>query len=661
MNKKLLRAGCLLAGLFILALLVIGGGWWFLRPQGGTVEEPPSSLVQVFLLSPASGDEFSAGDYLQVRAQAFAPQTIVRAELFVDGKSLGMVTDSPESASWTWQAWPAGIHTLLVQAAAADGQVGLSQAVILTVLEGKGIIQSPAKEGQTLEQIGAEFGVPPDAMASANPHLDPTLPLADGQPVQVPTGGGGGGQNPGSKDDSAGASIPDLIHWQFQATEPVDKFYCYTSVGDGIWYKIPKQPFDFFSGAEADYPQYSFPINKGKGTIQAECWGWLGGALKYLGEGETKFDLQQLPDKLMLTSSGFKAVVIPPIKTTGLAGVPPPYALREPSSKEECYQNHGLAAGFLCAFLNPPAPQVKDKYVLVWEWQPPACWPGPDCTTKIDGYRVYEIEANKSVKLLKEINNSAQKVAAVPMGWAGTCFGVRAYINDPAKESEMVTWCPGNQPTPQIMTLTPTDWLTTGGKWIQDGDCDTYGGADSYSVINKNTGFGNQPGEVLVGGFIVDDDDEDCFKQGDYSGGVKFGLPPALPPGAFIQKVVLKFSEVFTDYQVSGLATNIQPVCWSGVGKAEQDWTGLGDEKHFVGKNILMGYVYGGPFASLSEWNNAPQVDVTSIVNNWIKHPDQNYGFIFYPAPVEGPYGNGSSTCYTGVGNVQLEIHYFAP
>jgi Big-like domain-containing protein len=654
MNKRSLRWGCLSASLFIIVLLVIGGGWWFLRSQDGTAEAP-SSLVQVFLLSPAGGDEFSVGDYLQVRAQAFAPKAIVRAELFVDGKSLGAATDSPETASWTWQAWPAGIHSLSVQATAADGQMGQSQTVILTVLEGDSI-QSLAKEGQMLDQIGAEFGVPPDEMASANPHLDPARPLADGQPVQVPTGGGADSEGAGSGDGPAGAPIPDLIHWQFQATDPVDKFYCYTSFGDGIWYKMPKNPFDFFNGAEANYPQYGFPLNKEKGAIQAQCWGWLGGALKYLGEGETKFDPQQLPDKLILTSSGFKLVVIPPIQMTAGELIPPPYALREPSNKDECYQNHGLAAGFLCAFLDA---KVKDKYVLVWEWQPPACWPGQNCITKIDGYRVYEIETNKSVKLLKEINNSAQKVAAVPMGW-GTCFGVRAYINDPAAESKMITWC-GEQPTPQIMTLTPTDWLTTGGKWIQDGDCDTYGGGDTYVIANKDTGFGNQAGEVMVGGLLVDDDGEDCFKQSDYSGGVKFKLPPALPPGAFIQKVVLKFSEVFTDYKVSGLATAIKPVCWSGVGTAIQDWTGLGDEKHFVGKNLLMGYVYGNKLVSLSEWNNAPQVDVTSIVNNWIKYPDQNYGFILYPAIIEGPYGDGFSICATGIGNVQLEIYYFAP
>jgi hypothetical protein len=109
------------------------------------------------------------------------------------------------------------------------------------------------------------------------------------------------------------------------------------------------------------------------------------------------------------------------------------------------------------------------------------------------------------------------------------------------------------------------------------------------------------------------------------------------------------------------VATNYKLFCVSGVGKAEQDWTGLVNEKHFVGDNVLMGYVYGNQLISLSEWNNAPQLDVTSIVKNWIKYPSQNHGFILYPAIVEGPLVDGSSICQTTVANVSLEIHYFAP
>ncbi len=102
----------------------------------------------------------------------------------MDGQSLGVVDDSPESASWTWQAWPMGIHTFSARATTADGKIGQSQTVIVNVLQGNSPMQVPAGEGQTLEQIGADFGVPPDQMAGANPKVDPSQPLPGGQPVQ---------------------------------------------------------------------------------------------------------------------------------------------------------------------------------------------------------------------------------------------------------------------------------------------------------------------------------------------------------------------------------------------------------------------------------------------------------------------------------------------
>jgi len=418
--------------------------------------------------------------------------------------------------------------------------------------------------------------------------------------------------------------------------------------------------FEFFSGGGIKYSQYGFDLKGNETLIKAQCWGWQGGALEYLGEGETQFDLQEMPDEVVLVASGFQLTGIPEMKPMGGGGfphIPAPYALREPSSQDECLQNHGLGALFACEFLDQP---LKDKYVLVWEWQPPACWPGQECITKIDGYRLFEIQSNKSIKLLKELTHSGQKAAVVPMGW-GTCYGVKAYISDPAMESEMVTWCPGESPAPQSMTLTPTDWLTTGGQWIQDGDCDTYGTIDAYLGMNEsNGGFGNHPGEVMVGGFLVDDDEDDCFKQGDYAAGVKFALP-GLPPGASVQQIQLQFSGVFTKYKVSGVATNYQLFCVGGVGKAEQDWTGLVTANHFVGNNLLIAKTYGSPFVSVSQWNGEVQLDVTSIVKEWIKSPGQNHGFIFYPAPVEGPHVDGGSICETGVGNVRLTVHYFAP
>jgi hypothetical protein len=670
MKNQKIRWGCLISAMLILTLLVLSGGWWYFRSQYRTKVISPDSPVLVFLLSPSGGTEVNAGDFMTVTAQAVAPEPIARVELYVDGQLEGMVTDSPENASWTWQAKSVGIHALFVRAAAEDGRIGQSQTAIVNVLAGDGMMDIPAEEGQTLEQIGAYFGIPPDQMAGANPNVNPTQPLKDGQPVQVPVSegnAGGGGAGDGSGQGGAGAQpFPlILISWQFKPTEPVDKSYCYTSDGGGAWEKMPKETFEFFGSTQADYLQTDFPFNKNKIVIQMQCWGWLGDALKYLGEGETQFETLQQPNQVMISGAGFEFVGIPqyPAETGGpTLSVPPPFAMREPLDTADCTQHYGnLLAGFVCdSLLNA---KVKQYYVLEWEWEPRVNWPGNETwLNDIGGYRIYEIDPlTKSPSFLKEIGDPNQKVTAVPLPWGARCYGVQAFPNDPIIESsEITTYCPGEPPTSQKITLTPLNWLTTGGTWVESGDCDTYGGADSYLLENKNSGFGNNPGEILVGGYLVDDDDDDCFKQGDYSGGVKFPHPTLLA-NAVVQKAVLKFSQVFTDYRASGVATNYKLFCVGGVGKAKQDWTGLDTGNHFAGSHVLSSKLYNSPMASLSGWDSTPEVDVTSAVNNWIKHPDQNHGFILTPLGVPKPAVDGSGICESGAGNFQLEIYYFAP
>ncbi len=664
MKKRSFLWGCLAAGLFVLLLVGIGGGWWYLRSRSQTAEAPSASPVLVFLRSPSSGDEIGAGAVVSVTLQATASTAIQSAELFVDGQSLGVVAEIPQHASWNWQAWPPGIHTLSARATTVDGQTGQSQTVIVTVLEGP--FPTQAQEGQTLEQIGADFGVPPDQMASANGGMDPTLPLPGGFPVEVPTGGGNGNEpGPGGGQPGGGGLegdlISNLIHWHFKPTEPVDKSYCYLSFDHQVWYKLPKLPYHFFEGDGTNYPQYDFPLTGGEKAIWAECWGWLGNALKYLGEGETQFDPAQPPDEVELAGAGFVLTGVPHLQPMGGGApdssivVPPPSALRKPLNEEECYRNHGFLAPFYCALRNDPA-----YVVLVWEWGSGFCWPGSDCVTEIDGYRIYEInQSTGAEELLEELDGDWQKVFAVPYPWPGICYGVRAFVENPLiGESTMATWCPGDAGAqPQTVVLSPTHWLTGGGTWVEDG-CETYGTLDAYVGANQETGFGNQPGEVLVGDLLVDDEEKDCFRQAHHYGAVRFTLPSELQFGqsAVLQKATLVIDSEFTDYYRSGEATNAPPyTCVSAVGEADGDWTGLGNAQHFSPGSALMGYA-DSPFAD--NWSG--YIDVTSIVYHWMYHPINNHGLILYPVHVGPPYNDGDSYCYTGA-DVRLIIDYFTP
>lgn len=678
MSNRGSRKGCFLwvGSVGIILILLFGiGTWWFFRLRYPADNAIKSSPVQVFVLSPSSGEQINSGDYVSITVQAVAPSAIQSIELFVDGKSHGIITDSPETAFWSWQAWPAGIHTLSVGATSADGQAGKSQTVIITVLDVDGMIHVPAEEGQTLGQIGAGFGLDPEQVADANPQIDPSQPLPEGQPVQVPTGGGGNsggagsdnGSGPGGEANSSGlnALVPFLINWQFQPKEPVDKSYCYTSNGNGKWEKIPKKPFEFFKGAQVNYPQYEFELlNEGEVIIQVQCWAWLGDKLKFLGQGEKRVNTVQPATEVMISGEGFQLVGMPQFNPKpekllggGLMAVPPPYAVREANSFTEC-QSHGVD-NLACSLYY--SANVIQNVLLIWEWQSEICWPGY-CKygiDKIDGYRLFELDPLTNTEVyLKEITNPGQRVALLPLPWGYKCFGVRAFVNDPAiEDSEMATYCPGQPPQPEKIVLDPSDWLTTGGQWIQDGDCDTYGNGDAYVIANQKSGFGKN-GEVLVGSYIVDDEDADCFRQGDYSAGIKFG-EVVLPPGAVIQKSILKFSGISTDYGASGVATNFKLFCVGVVGKAKQNWTGLVTGNHFQAKNILFSSAYNQPYSSISGWDDTPDVDVTSIVKQWHKQPSQNHGFILTPRSAPHPIGDGAGSCESSVGNFQLEIYYF--
>lgn len=805
MLKKQSRISCFVAGGIVLLLVLIIGGWLFYRALPSVENMVPKAPIVVDLLAPVDGTEIEVGDSIPVNVKAFSPANPLESfELWADGQLFAQENTSGNSASagWVWQSLSEGVHTLVVRVKDSEGNTGQSQVVIVNVLEGDGLVEVPAGEGQTLNDIGEQYNVPPGGMAESNPGLDPNLPLPGGLPVDVPVVGEepGPGSEPGNEpppppnpeepnqpinplvfwfnqqliqiltphskplepeitlilneckfrliitpksNNAAGfivyryasgdtdfhkiatlgpgqQNVPILfedtitpvdlssymyyvsafnalgespsiiasqsaklygcpetepgsivqIFWEFFTKEPVDQFYCYESDKAGKWKRIPVDPFVFFEGQGGKYQQVG-PIGEGDETqIQMQCWGWLGGVLKYLGEGGTKVDPTHPPNEVMIEGNGFTLAGLPkfkpkPITKTGIGQliVPTPFALREASTAAECASHYGNPlAGLVCNGLVNA--ELQEYYTLVWEWEPKTCWPGPGCTwvNDIDGYYIYEIDpmAN-SQNYLKDINNPGQKVTAIPLPWGYRCYGVEAYAEGPEYGgqviSEMATYCPGEPPTPEKMVLTPSHWLTSGGQWYQDGDCDTYGGLDSYSYYQNNGLLNVNSGQILVGSYIVDDDDADCFRKGNYSGAVKFQITK-LQPGAVFQKATLRYASVFSDYEASGLATNYKLFCAQSVGRANQDWTGLGNN-HFVGGNVLSSY--NSPLTPLSNWQFSAEIDVSVAVSNWLKHPEQNHGFIFMPASAPHPLVDGSGTCLSGVDNFQLEISYFVP
>ncbi len=188
-----------------------------------------------------------------------------------------------------------------------DGRIFDSQTVILSVIAEDGFMELPAQGGDTLAEIGADYGLPKEVISDANPLIDPDLPLQDGQPINIPIVSDAPkvGDNGKEEDGNFPPNIP-LITWQFKPLEPVDKSYCYLSSGNGKWTKFPKQPFDFLFGSSVEYIQHDNIPVAGKTVLQIQCWGWLGDTLKFLGQGETPFDPLNGDMPLVVVGKGFQ-------------------------------------------------------------------------------------------------------------------------------------------------------------------------------------------------------------------------------------------------------------------------------------------------------------------------------------------------------------------
>jgi hypothetical protein len=295
--------------------------------------------------------------------------------------------------------------------------------------------------------------------------------------------------------------------------------------------------------------------------------------------------------------------------------------------------------------------QPQEYRLLIWEWQPGVNWPGGlGWVNDIKGYHIYEIDPSDNSKKYMKDSIPVNKFAALPLPWGAKCYGVEAYADDAklggSLVSKLATYCPGQPPPTQKVTLTPSDWLTGGGEWINV-DC---------PFEQPHNEFGQDP-IVEVGGYMVSYEGG-CFEQGQFAGAVKF-TPPVLPPGAIIQKATLSFERVLMDWTAAGKALEPAPqTCVSTVGTANQDWSGLGNANHFSSKYLGSAAFY-TPVTSIAAYMN-PAVDVTQVVMNWAQQPGTDHGFIL--APVAPPVPDeGYGACLSAISKFSLDLYYFAP
>lgn len=645
-----------------LVIVVFTAGAAFFLWNNASISSPegtPTSPVFVDILTPSNGDSIGLNQFVSLLAQAWSPNPISELQLWQDGQLIASESlaaqENAVSRSWDLELVALGVHSFYVRALDSEGETGRSATLILNVAD-PGFQQVSAAEGDSLESISQQFSFPIQDLSDLNPGLDPSQPLAGNQPIILP-----------SEDQEEGEPLPVgedgpgqlIIQWQFTPTGGASDSYCYQSVGGEYWQRVPDQSFAFLPGDEWLQTPFVQP-SIGELQLFLECWGWQNGQLVFLGNGEASLNPADLPEDLIIIGDAFQASGVPKMKPMGGGGlpdgvtIPAPFALRQPESVSECAMHYGgnFWANKICDELMNASPTMYNLFV--WEWSPGLCW-GTCPVDHVDGYLFIETDPfQQTVYTSKDIPSGNQKVTAAPLPWGGRCYEVSAYVDTPSGRmySDSAKFC-GEQPEPEVMFLDPTEWLSTDGVWVEQG-CGDFGSAPYFTPSGQT---------LSIGTFIVDVDD--CFKQGDSSGAVKFNLAMATPDvGVHIQQAILHVNQIKIAYAVdSEVAIGAKPsLCATRVGKASADWTGLSTGHFIDGVNHLSHIPYAPSYTNyLSSFGE----DVTAAVLGWIENPASNRGFILSSSLADlynsGWLGSGwdHQTCFSLV-NVQLEIRYFS-
>jgi hypothetical protein len=238
------RRGCFqwsavtLIVLVVLALVAAGVyGVLRLRQQQLQAQFMPPSVTITY---PDSGTSNLEGSYLPVSATAFGTTPITRAELWLDDELVAtQESPSAEGVSPFYVTFdltvPLGLHTIFVRAVDANGLMGDSWPVNVGGVERPGP-EDPAvlvtvQEGETVEDISAEYDVDPDTVRELNPGLGDEEPPAGSEMVlppprssfpSVPGGPSVGPTLPGGGDQPPGGSPPTLPMGEWLDILPAD-------------------------------------------------------------------------------------------------------------------------------------------------------------------------------------------------------------------------------------------------------------------------------------------------------------------------------------------------------------------------------------------------------------------------------------------------------
>jgi hypothetical protein len=277
-------------------------------------------------------------------------------------------------------------------------------------------------------------------------------------------------------------------------TQTVDKIYCYLSVDQGPWKRIPygSNKFIYADAKGFDLSKYLgnliSPPPGGSLTLELECWGWSGDTLVYLGYQKQTIDKGPVQligmDFNLIGKLGITGPETVPFTTSPLIAAPRSLYFKNYNDCVSFFQSYSPSnPANECKFLN------KGWLLLTWQWNPYHCWTGDNCNyiKDIDDYRLYQVyPGNEPVQVSTNIyhlhvDGGGQVAltfftpATTQNGLIGAKYFVRAYKGN--LESPDSYAIPAPSPQYQYTKVLPSSMMFQDTTYQADfiGSCPAYG------------------------------------------------------------------------------------------------------------------------------------------------------------------------------------------
>ncbi len=235
----------------------------------------------------------------------------------------------------------------------------------------------------------------------------------------------------------ATAQVPQFASLLLTPKTAVSDVYCYSSLANGPWQRVPKQGFLVPIAGGYDLAS-ALPLTaiSASQSWNLECWGWSETQPQLLGNTSTTLNLGQQQvialDADLFSLQGQLDTAPQTQQLPTLSSIAPPTKLRLTTKLEECVQ---------------AAPQDDDFWrtacstnlaagatVLIWEWSEQTCFPvgdGQDCSanTNLEGFQINDRLAGTPLELSR-VNPEQRLVFLAPRTTPSAtdeCLSVRAY------------------------------------------------------------------------------------------------------------------------------------------------------------------------------------------------------------------------------------------